>query len=45
LQNVIIYAAGLAAGAPDTVAARDFIDFMRTEAARRLIRAKGMEPG
>ncbi len=45
LQNVIIYAAGLAAGAPDTVAARDFIDFMRTEEARRLIRAKGMEPG
>jgi molybdate transport system substrate-binding protein len=45
LQNVIIYAAGLSAGAPDTVAARDFIDFMRTEAARRLIRAKGMEPG
>ena len=30
LQNVIIYAAGIAAGAPRPRAARDFIDFMRT---------------
>ena len=44
LQNVIIYAAGLAACVPDPAAARGFIDFMRTAEAVRLIRAKGMEP-
>jgi molybdate transport system substrate-binding protein len=45
LQNVIVYAAGLAAGALDSAAARGFIDFMRTAEAVRMIRAKGMEPG
>jgi len=45
LQNVIIYAAGLAAGGRDAPAAPDFIAFMGTLEAQRLIRAKGMEPG
>jgi molybdate transport system substrate-binding protein len=45
LQNVIIYAAGLAAGVGDAVAARTFIAFMATPQVRRLIRAKGMAPG
>jgi molybdate transport system substrate-binding protein len=45
LQNIIVYAAGLSAGAGDTTAARAFIAFMVTPQAARLIRAKGMEPG
>ena len=45
LQNVIIYAAGIAAGAREPAAACALIDIMRTEEVRRLIRTKGMEPG
>jgi molybdate transport system substrate-binding protein len=45
LQNVIIYAAGVASGAQNAAVAQDFIAFMGTQEAQRLIRAKGMEPG
>ena len=45
LQNVIIYAAGLAAGIKDGAAARAFLAFMATPDAVRIIRAKGLEPG
>jgi molybdate transport system substrate-binding protein len=45
LQNVIIYAAGLSASPHDAAAARDFVAFMAGPEAKRLIRAKGMEPG
>ncbi len=45
LQNVIIYAAGLRAGAQNIATARSFIGFMRGHEMQRLIRAKGMEPG
>jgi molybdate transport system substrate-binding protein len=45
LQNVIIYAAGLAASAHDPAAARDFIAHMAGPEAKLLIRQKGMEPG
>jgi molybdate transport system substrate-binding protein len=45
LQNVIIYAAGIATRAQEPVAAHAFIGFMTTPDARRLIRVKGMEPG
>jgi molybdate transport system substrate-binding protein len=45
LQNVIIYAAGLATGAKASAAARAFVAFTKTPQAERLIRAKGMEPG
>jgi molybdate transport system substrate-binding protein len=45
LQNVIIYAAGIAAGANEPAAARAFVAFTKTPQAARLIRAKGMEPG
>jgi molybdate transport system substrate-binding protein len=45
LQNVIVYAAGLSAHAQNVAAAQNFITFMRADEARRLIRAKGMEPG
>jgi molybdate transport system substrate-binding protein len=45
LQNIIIYAAGLAAGASQCAAARTFIAFMAMPEAVRIIRAKGMEPG
>jgi molybdate transport system substrate-binding protein len=45
LQNIIVYAAGLAAGTRNSAVARDFIAFMRSNEAERLIRTKGMEPG
>lgn len=45
LQNVIVYAAGLSAHAPNAEAARAFIGFMATPEVIHLIRAKGMEPG
>jgi molybdate transport system substrate-binding protein len=45
LQNVIIYAAGLAAGGAEPSAARAFVAFTKTPQAERLIRLKGMEPG
>jgi molybdate transport system substrate-binding protein len=45
LQNVIIYAAGIAARAGAPAVARAFVAFTKTPQAARLIRAKGMEPG
>ena len=45
LQNVIVYAAGIAASSHQPGAARDFIGFLATNEAKRLIRAKGMAPG
>ena len=44
LQNVIVYAAGRAAGAQNVASAQNFITFMRGHEVRRMIRAKGMEP-
>jgi molybdate transport system substrate-binding protein len=44
LQNVIIYAAGIATGAQNFAAVQACIAFMRSHEAQRLIRAKGMEP-
>jgi molybdate transport system substrate-binding protein len=45
LQNVIFYAAGVSPDSPEAAAALDFIAFLATEDVKRLIRAKGMEPG
>ena len=45
LQNIIVYAAGLAAGSQNAAAARAFVGFMRKPEVVDLIRAKGMEPG
>jgi len=45
LQNIIIYAAGLAPQARNHGSARRFIAFMTTSVVARMIRAKGMEPG
>jgi molybdate transport system substrate-binding protein len=45
LQNIIVYAAGVAAAAQESAAARAFITFMATPDVARIIRAKGMEPG
>src|SRR4029077_12424164 len=45
LQNIIVYAAGLAAAGGQGAAARAFIAFMATPEVVRMIRAKGMEPG
>lgn len=45
LQNIIIYAAGLAPAAAQNGAARTFMAFMAMPEVVGLIRAKGMEPG
>lgn len=45
LQNVIVYAAGIAAATPNPDAAAAFIGFMATPEAVRIIRAKGLDPG
>jgi molybdate transport system substrate-binding protein len=45
LQNIIVYAAGIASGTSKKPAARAFIAFMATPEVKRIIRAKGMEPG
>jgi len=45
LQNVIVYAAGLASRGRNSALARAFIVFMATDEAKRLIRAIGLEPG
>jgi molybdate transport system substrate-binding protein len=45
LQNIIVYAAGLATGSGQSGTARAFIAFMATPEVVRMIRAKGMEPG
>ncbi len=45
LQNIIVYAAGISAAAPQSAAARDLISFLATPAVARSIRAKGLEPG
>jgi molybdate transport system substrate-binding protein len=45
LQNVIVYAAGIAAAAQNPDAAAAFIGFMATPQAVRIVRAKGLEPG
>jgi len=45
LQNVIVYAAGLAPDTRDRSAAQAFIAFMRSHDVQRLILAKGMQPG
>lgn len=45
LQNIIVYAAGIAAGSGQSGAARALVTFMATPEVVRMIRAKGMEPG
>ena len=45
LQNIIVYAAGIAPGSGQSGAARAFIAFLATPEVVRMIRAKGMEPG
>jgi molybdate transport system substrate-binding protein len=45
LQNIIVYAAGLAASSAQSGAACTFIAFMTMPEARNLIYAKGLEPG
>jgi molybdate transport system substrate-binding protein len=45
LQNIIVYAAGLAPQARNSAAARTFIAFMAMPEVIGLIRARGMEPG
>jgi molybdate transport system substrate-binding protein len=45
LQNVIVYAAGLASRTRNGELARAFIAFMAAEDTKRLIRGAGLEPG
>ncbi len=45
LQNIIVYAAGIAAAAQNPDGAAAFIGFMTMPEAVRIIRAKGLEPG
>lgn len=45
LQNVIVYAAGIAAAAANPDGAAAFIGFMAAAEVARIIRAKGLEPG
>jgi molybdate transport system substrate-binding protein len=45
LQNIIVYAAGIAPGSGQCGTARALIAFMATPEVVRMIRAKGMEPG
>jgi molybdate transport system substrate-binding protein len=45
LQNVIVYAAGIAAAAANPDAAAAFIGFMAAPEAVRIMRAKGLDPG
>jgi hypothetical protein len=45
LQNIIVYAAGIAAGSGQSGTAHALIAFMATPEVVRMIRAKGMEPG
>ncbi len=44
LQNVIVYGVGASSRASDTAAARAFVAFMRSEQAKQLMRAKGLDP-
>ena len=44
LQNIIVYAAGFAAGAEPSKAARALVAFMATSEVASIIRAKGMAP-
>jgi molybdate transport system substrate-binding protein len=45
LQNIIVYAAGLAPGSEQSGTARALVAFMATPEVVRMIRAKGMAPG
>jgi molybdate transport system substrate-binding protein len=45
LQNIIVYAGGIAAGSGQSGTARALVAFMATPDVVRMIRAKGMEPG
>jgi molybdate transport system substrate-binding protein len=45
LQNIIVYAAGLAPGSGRSGVARALVAFMARPEVVRMIRAKGMEPG
>jgi molybdate transport system substrate-binding protein len=45
LQNIIVYAAGIAPGSRQSGTARALIAFMATPEVVQMIRAKGMEPG
>jgi molybdate transport system substrate-binding protein len=44
LQNVIVYAAGMSSRVGDAAAAQAFLAFTRTEEAKRLMHATGLEP-
>lgn len=45
LTNYVLYSAALCPGAAGSEPARAFVKFLKSAAAARIIRAKGMEPG
>ena len=45
LQNTIVFAAAIMAGAKDAAVAKMLVDFLHTPEATAVIKAKGMEPG
>ena len=45
LQDTIVIAAAIMAGAADAEASKALVNFLRTPEAAAAIRAKGMEPG
>ncbi len=44
LQDYVVFAAAIMAGAKDTAASKALVDFLRTPEAATVIKAKGMEP-
>ena len=45
LQDTVVFAAAIMAGAKDTEASKALVNFLRTPEAAKVIKAKGMEPG
>jgi molybdate transport system substrate-binding protein len=45
LQDTLVFAAAIMAGAKDPAASKALIDFLRTPEAAKVIKANGMEPG
>ena len=45
LQDTLIFAAGIMAGAGDATTAKALVDFLRSPEARKVIKANGLDPG
>jgi ABC-type molybdate transport system substrate-binding protein len=45
LQDIVVFAVAVMAGAKDTQASKALIEFLHTPQAAKVIKEKGMEPG